>query len=122
MSAEFQFCIPTIGKAVPTGADWVHEIKYDGYRLCIERDRQFAWSRAAAMTGPNASLGLPSLGLPRQRSKTAVSSSWSTAAVILGVNGVSDFNALHSGKHNAEVQSARSMCSRSMVTMSAICH
>jgi len=42
MSAEFQFCIPTIGKAVPTGADWVHEIKYDGYRLCIERDRQFA--------------------------------------------------------------------------------
>jgi hypothetical protein len=25
-------------------------------------------------------------------------------AVILGVNGISDFNALHSGKHNDEVQ------------------
>ncbi len=25
-------------------------------------------------------------------------------AVILGVDGVSDFNALHSGKHNDEVQ------------------
>jgi ATP-dependent DNA ligase len=26
------------GKAVPTGAEWFHEIKYDGYRLRVERD------------------------------------------------------------------------------------
>jgi bifunctional non-homologous end joining protein LigD len=31
-------CIPTVGKAAPTGAEWFHEVKYDGYRLRVERD------------------------------------------------------------------------------------
>ena len=31
--SQFEFCIPTLGKAVPAGDDWFHEIKYDGYRL-----------------------------------------------------------------------------------------
>jgi hypothetical protein len=35
---KFEFCIPTPGKAVPAGAAWFHEVKYDGYRLRIERD------------------------------------------------------------------------------------
>jgi ATP-dependent DNA ligase len=35
---KFEFCIPTVGKFVPAGAEWFHEIKYDGYRLRIERD------------------------------------------------------------------------------------
>jgi ATP-dependent DNA ligase len=30
---KFEFCIPTVGKSVPAGDDWFHEIKYDGYRL-----------------------------------------------------------------------------------------
>jgi hypothetical protein len=34
----FEFCLPTTGKAVPAGADWLHEVKYDGYRLRVERD------------------------------------------------------------------------------------
>jgi bifunctional non-homologous end joining protein LigD len=25
-------------KVVPAGPDWIHEIKYDGYRLRVERD------------------------------------------------------------------------------------
>src|SRR6476469_65394 len=32
-----EFCLPTSGKAVPSGPDWLHEIKYDGYRLRVER-------------------------------------------------------------------------------------
>ena len=28
------FCIPITGKVVPTGAEWFHEIKYDGY-ACV---------------------------------------------------------------------------------------
>ena len=28
---------PTIAKAVPTGPDYIHEIKYDGYRLVVAR-------------------------------------------------------------------------------------
>jgi hypothetical protein len=61
---KFEFCIPTAGKAVPAGPEWFHEIKYDGYRLRIERDgdsvrlitrggynwtRRFPWIAEAAL-------------------------------------------------------------------------
>jgi ATP-dependent DNA ligase len=32
---KFEFCLPTTSKAVPSGEDWFHEIKFDGYRLRI---------------------------------------------------------------------------------------
>jgi bifunctional non-homologous end joining protein LigD len=32
MLKAFDFCIPTRGTKVPDRADWLHEIKYDGYR------------------------------------------------------------------------------------------
>ena len=35
---KFEFCLPTIGKTVPVSPEWLHEIKYDGYRLRLERD------------------------------------------------------------------------------------
>jgi ATP-dependent DNA ligase len=35
---EYEFCIPTTGKVVPAGAEWLHEVKYDGYRI-----RQLRW-------------------------------------------------------------------------------
>jgi ATP-dependent DNA ligase len=28
----FEFCIPTKSINVPSGPDWLHEVKYDGYR------------------------------------------------------------------------------------------
>ena len=34
----FEFCIPTAGVKVPSGPEWLHEIKYDGYRLRVERN------------------------------------------------------------------------------------
>jgi bifunctional non-homologous end joining protein LigD len=27
---QIEFCLPTTGKAVPSGPDWIHEVKYDG--------------------------------------------------------------------------------------------
>jgi ATP-dependent DNA ligase len=30
-------CIPTAAAKVPEGPMWVHEIKYDGYRLIVRR-------------------------------------------------------------------------------------
>jgi ATP-dependent DNA ligase len=33
-----EFCIPTRGTTVPHTPNWLHEIKYDGYRLRVERD------------------------------------------------------------------------------------
>ncbi len=38
MPKSFDFCLPTRATHVPSGPDWLHEIKYDGYRLRLERD------------------------------------------------------------------------------------
>ncbi|MHC2713141.1 hypothetical protein ACVIWV_002853 [Bradyrhizobium diazoefficiens] len=35
---SFEFCLPSKGISVPAGPDWLHEVKYDGYRLRLERD------------------------------------------------------------------------------------
>lgn len=101
MLTRFDFCLPTTGKTVPASADWFHEIKHDGYRLRIERDgkavqlitrgghdwtRRFPWIADAA------------------RKNRASQFVIDGEAVILGIDGRSDFSALHSGKHNAEVQ------------------
>jgi hypothetical protein len=31
-------CIPSLAPKPPSGPDWVHEIKHDGYRLIVRRD------------------------------------------------------------------------------------
>ena len=51
---KFEFCIPTTGKAVPSGQKWFHEIKFDGYRLRVERDGKRV---RLIMTRPNAFRG-----------------------------------------------------------------
>ena len=28
---SFDFCLPTKSDALPTGPNWLHEVKYDGY-------------------------------------------------------------------------------------------
>jgi bifunctional non-homologous end joining protein LigD len=38
MFGAFDFCLPTRGTKVPDRAEWIHEVKYDGYRLRVERD------------------------------------------------------------------------------------
>jgi len=102
----FEFCLPTRGIKVPGGPDWLHEIKYDGFRLRVERNgdrvrlitrggydwtKRFPWIVEAASKN-------------RQRQFIV-----DGEAVILGLDGISDFNALHSGKHNDEVQLYASM-------------
>jgi bifunctional non-homologous end joining protein LigD len=90
-----------MGKAVPAAPEWFHEVKYDGYRLRVERDgdrvrlitkgghdwtKRFPWIAEAAL---------------KNRIKQFVIDG---EAVILSVDGRSDFNALHSCRHNAEAQ------------------
>lgn len=55
---RFEFCLPTLGEAVPAGAEWFHEIKNDGYRLRIERDgERVRLITKAATIGLSASPG-----------------------------------------------------------------
>jgi hypothetical protein len=47
-------CIPTLAYKVPSGPDWIHEVKHDGYRLQVRREgesvrlftrRGFDWTK-----------------------------------------------------------------------------
>jgi bifunctional non-homologous end joining protein LigD len=101
MKEAFEFCIPTRGTEVPARADWLHEIKYDGYRLRVERDGDRL--RLITRNGYDWTKRYPWIveSALKNRMKQFVIDG---EAVILGVDGVSDFDALHSGKHNEEVQ------------------
>jgi ATP-dependent DNA ligase len=101
MFKAFEFCIPTSGTKVPAGPEWLHEIKYDGFRLRIERNGDRV--RLITRGGYDWTKRYPWIveAAPKNRQKHFVIDG---EAVILGVDGVSDFNALHSGKHNEEVQ------------------
>ena len=97
----FRICIPTRGTEVPARPDWLHEIKYDGYRLRVERDGDRV--RLITRNGYDWTKRYPWIveSALKNRMKQFVIDG---EAVILGVDGVSDFDALHSGKHNEEVQ------------------
>jgi ATP-dependent DNA ligase len=98
---KFEFCIPTNGKAVPAGPEWFHEIKFDGYRLRAERDRDRV--RLITRGGDDWTKRFPWIAeaaLKNRRKRFVIDGE----AVILGPDGMSDFDALHSRKHNHEVQ------------------
>jgi ATP-dependent DNA ligase len=101
MFKAFEFCIPTKGTQVPPGPEWLHEIKYDGYRMRVERDRDRV--RLISRGGYDWTSRFPWIGEAalKNRVRQFVIDG---EAVILGVDGTSDFDALHSGKHNDEVQ------------------
>jgi bifunctional non-homologous end joining protein LigD len=101
MSKAFEFCIPTKSTTVPNGDSWLHEIKYDGYRLRVERDGDRV--RLITKGGYDWSKRYPWIveAALKNRMKRFVIDG---EAVILGVDGRSDFDALHSGKHNEEAQ------------------
>ncbi|UWU69473.1 RNA ligase family protein [Bradyrhizobium sp. NC92] len=89
------------GTTVPDGPDWLHEIKYDGYRFRLERDGDRV--RLIKRGGYNWASRYPWIveAARKVRQKQFVLDG---EAVVLGVDGISDFNALHSRKHDHEVQ------------------
>ncbi|WP_035977906.1 RNA ligase family protein [Bradyrhizobium sp. th.b2] len=97
----FQPCVPIAAKAVPTGPDWFHEVKYDGYRGRVERDGKSV--RVRSKSGLDWTWRFPwivesALKLPETR--FAIDGE----ICVLDVRGVSDFDALHSNRHNEEAQ------------------
>jgi bifunctional non-homologous end joining protein LigD len=101
MLKSFEFCIPTRGSKVPHSPEWLHEIKYDGYRLRLERDGDRV--RLITRGGYDWTDRHPWIveAARKIRLKRFVLDG---EAVVLGVDGIADFNALHSRKHDHEVQ------------------
>jgi bifunctional non-homologous end joining protein LigD len=97
----FEFCVPTRGTKVPHHPDWIHEVKYDGYRLMVHRDGDRV--RLITRNGYDWTKRYPWIveAARRNKIKRFVIDG---EAVILGVDGVSDFDALHAGRNNDEVQ------------------
>jgi ATP-dependent DNA ligase len=99
--SAFLPCIPTRGTKVPAGPDWIHEIKQDGYRLIVQRHGKRV--RMFSRNGYDWSGRYPRIAEAalRHRSTLFVLDG---EAVLLGVDGISDFNGLHSRKLDEEVQ------------------
>ena len=92
---QFEFCLPTVGQTVPAGPDWFHEIKYDGYRLRLEREGDRV--RLITRGGHNWAdryAWIVEAARKNQIKRFIIDGE----AVVLGVDGVADFNALHSRK------------------------
>ena len=100
-NVAFEPCIPTRGTQVPAGPEWFHEIKHDGYRLIVARDG--ARVQLFTRNGHDWSHRYPLIveaALKNRQTSFVIDGE----AVLLGVDGISDFNGLHSRKHDHEVQ------------------
>ena len=94
-------CLPTRGIKVPSSPDWIHEIKHDGYRLIVQRDGKRV--RLFTRNGHDWTYRYPLIAEAALRNRTT-SFVIDGEAVLLGVDGISDFNGLHSRRHDGEVQ------------------
>jgi bifunctional non-homologous end joining protein LigD len=101
MLSSFEFCLPINAANVPDRPNWLHEVKYDGYRLRLERDGDRV--RLITRGGYNWTNRYPWIveSALKNRIRQFVIDG---EAVILGVGGIADFNALHSRRHDDEVQ------------------
>jgi bifunctional non-homologous end joining protein LigD len=100
-TSAFEPCIPTRGTKVPAGPDWIHEIKHDGYRLIVQRaDKRV---RLFTRNGHDWTDNYPLIVQAAMRIRST-SFVLDGEAVLLGVDGISDFDGLHGRRHNDEVQ------------------
>jgi bifunctional non-homologous end joining protein LigD len=76
----------------PAGADWVHEIKHDGYRLQVRREGNTV--RLFTRNGYDWSARYPAIAVTAARLR-AKSFTLDGEAVVCGADGVAVFDALH---------------------------
>jgi ATP-dependent DNA ligase len=98
---RFQPAIPTRGAKVPSSPEWIHEVKFDGFRLIVHRDGDRV--RLITRGGYDWTKRYPWIveSALKNRAKQFVIDG---EAVVLGVDGVSDFEALYSRRCDDQVQ------------------
>ena len=92
---------PAIPTRMPSSPEWIHEVKYDGFRLIVHRDGDRV--RLLTRNGHDWSGRYPLIAESALKNRTR-HFVIDGEAVVLGVDGVSDFEALYSHKHDDEVQ------------------
>jgi ATP-dependent DNA ligase len=92
-------CIPTLADKPPAGIAWIHEIKHDGYRLMVWRDGERV--RLFTRRGYDWTKRYPRI-VNSARKLRSTRFLIDGEAVIVGNDGLADFDKLHSGAHNAE--------------------
>ena len=85
-------CIPTLAAKPPSGPDWVHEIKHDGYRLIVQREGKAV--RLFTRRGYDRTDRYPAIAAAAARLR-AKSFTLDGEAVVAGADGVAVFDALH---------------------------
>jgi ATP-dependent DNA ligase len=85
-------CIPTLAAKPPSGPDWVHEIKHDGYRLIVRRDGKAV--RPFTRRGHDWTDRYPAIAAAAAKLR-AKSFTMDGEAVVAGADGVAVFDALH---------------------------
>jgi bifunctional non-homologous end joining protein LigD len=92
-----EFSLPTKALDVPAGSDWLHEIKYDGYRMMLIRDQDGV--RLISRGGYDWARRFPLIvaAALKLRQKQFVLDG---EVVVLDKDGVSNFDALASRKHD----------------------
>jgi bifunctional non-homologous end joining protein LigD len=99
--SAFEPCWPSRGTKVPAGDEWLHEIEQDGYRLIVQREGKRV--RLFTKNGHDWTTRYPRIveAALKNRSSSFVIDG---EAVLLGVDGISDFDGLHSRHHDDEVE------------------
>jgi bifunctional non-homologous end joining protein LigD len=85
-------CIPTLGAKPPSGLDWVHEIKHDGYRLIVRRDGKAV--RLFTRRGHDWTDRYPAIAAVAAKLR-AQSFTLDGEAAVSGSDGIAVFEALH---------------------------
>jgi bifunctional non-homologous end joining protein LigD len=90
------------GESAPEGDDWLHEVKFDGYRLLIFRSGETVTIRSR--TGLDWTAKLPDIA-SAVRLRLPVDAVLDGEAVLLDSRGISDFQALQNAIHGRRSQS-----------------
>jgi len=99
--APYLPCLPSSAKTVPNRDLWLHEVKYDGYRLIVvSEDKRVRLFTRSGNDWTGRFPWIVELALKNRYKHFVIDGE----AVILGVDGVPDFNALHSRRYDDEMQ------------------
>jgi bifunctional non-homologous end joining protein LigD len=85
-------CIPSRALKPPSGPDWVHEIKHDGYRLIVRQDGEAV--RLFTRRGHDWTDRYPAIASAAAKLR-AKSFTIDGEAVVFGPDGIAVFDALH---------------------------